>query len=124
MLLALAMLWGCGSPASRSLADGGPADESRAVARAAERGEPEDIERLIVALDSDDAAVRMLAISGLNRLTGRTFGYDFADSRAERTASIGRWVEWWRAERAEEFRTWTEQPGTEGPASDSTGDGA
>lgn len=122
--LAAGVLAGCGSSSSRSLAEGGPADQTREIARAVDRGEPEDVERLIIALDSDDPAERMLAISGLSRLTGKTFGYDFADSRAERTAAIGRWVEWWRAERAEYTRTRTERPGTEGPASGSTGDGA
>lgn len=124
LALALGVVGGCGSPSSRSLAEGGPADHTREIARAVDRGGPEDVERLIVALDSDDPGERMLAISGLGRLTGKTFGYDFADSRAERTAAIGRWVEWWRAERAEYTRTWTERAGREGLASGSTGDGA
>lgn len=91
--------WGCGSASDRSLAEGGPGDRVRAVAASARGETPEDLDALIDALDSDDPAERMLAISALKRLTGLTLGYDFSASRAERTASIGRWVEWRRAER-------------------------
>lgn len=117
-------LCACGSSSDPALGAGGPADEIRAVARAAEGDDAQDLERLIQALDSDDPAERMLAIAALNRLTGLTFGYDFAASRAERRAAIGRWVEWWRAERAPETSTRADQPGTEMPAPAAKGDGA
>jgi hypothetical protein len=83
-----------------------------------------EVDVLIVALDSDDAAERMLAITALHRLTGLTFGYDFAGSWTEREAAIGRWLEWRRDERGAETTTRPGSAGASGPGSGTTGDGA
>ena len=47
---------------------------------------------IVEQLDSDDPAVRMMAIESLQRLTGKTLGYDHSASRAERREAIERWV--------------------------------
>ncbi|MGP1310426.1 MAG: hypothetical protein ACTS27_09540 [Phycisphaerales bacterium] len=114
---------GCGSSSDPDLGADGPAERARDVAQAVESGDSQGIDGLIEALDSDDPAERMLAIGALNRLTGRTFGYDFAGSRSQREAAIDRWVEWRRAERAGTTRTDLDA-GTESPGADPTGDGA
>ena len=81
------------------------------------------MDRLIGALESDDAAERMLAITALERITGETFGYDFAAPRAERTAAIGRWLEWRRAGHANET-TRPRGPGAAPARGRGMGDGA
>ncbi len=52
--------------------------------------------QIIEQLDSDDPAVRLAAISALERATGQTLGYDFADAPRQRSAAVSRWVEWAR----------------------------
>lgn len=71
-----------------------PAARTRAMARAARTGDTSHIPELIEMLDSDDPAVRMLAINTLERLTGQTLGYDHGAPPAERHRAIDRWVQW------------------------------
>ncbi len=123
--LALAGLaGGCGSPSNLALDQGGPLDRTREIAVAAQGADWAEIDVLIVSLDSDDSAERMLGITALNRLTGQTFGYDFAGSWTERQAAIGRWLEWRREERGAETTTRPDAAGATGPGSGTTGDGA
>ncbi len=95
-----------------------------AVAAQAPVTDWKEVDLLIVALDSDDSAERMLAITALNRLTGQTFGYDFAGSWTEREAAIGRWLEWRREERGVETTTRPATSGDVSSGSGTTGDGA
>lgn len=53
---------------------------------------PATLRRLIEQLDSDDGAVRLVAISTLARLTGETRGYRYDDPVGVRRAAIDRWV--------------------------------
>jgi HEAT repeat protein len=62
-----------------------------ATEQAAREGDTAAIERIIEQLDSDDPAVRWLAIRSLEHLTGRTNGYDHAAPEDERRAAIDRW---------------------------------
>jgi hypothetical protein len=118
------MAGGCGSPSNLALEQGGPLDRTREIAVAAQGTDWAQIDLLIVSLDSDDAAERMLGITALNRLTGLTFGYDFAGSWTEREAAIGRWLEWRREERGAETTTRPDSAGVSLPASGTMGDGA
>lgn len=93
-LLILMMLFSCG-PAAR---DGGfnsanPAAKMYAIEYAACNGDRSAIGHIIEQLDSDDPAVRCLAIAGLKRLTGQTYGYHDYDSRDQRRQAIDRWVQ-------------------------------
>ena len=93
MLMVIGSLVSCGQPAISGGFDS-PMSAARlhALGKAARTGDRSDIKRIVELLDSDDAAVRLLAISTLERLTGETFGYRHYDSRSEREASIQQWV--------------------------------
>lgn len=62
-----------------------------ATQQAVEREDAEAIERIIEQLESDDPAVRWLAIRSLERMTGRTNGYRDSDPPDERRAAVARW---------------------------------
>lgn len=84
---------GCGSaPAGFDAAD--PTQRLDASISAAARRDPEAVPDLIRLLDSDDPAVRLVAIRALERITGLTQGYDYAAPEAERAQAIERWVRW------------------------------
>lgn len=85
---------GCGPAAI----DGGfdspnPAARMYAIEHAAREGDTTAIPRIIEALDSDDPAVRWLAILSLQRLTGETFGYRHYDPTLERRDAVARWID-------------------------------
>lgn len=93
VLVALSLTFACAPPAL----EGGfnsptPAARLYAVEYAAERGDRCAIKDIIELLDSDDPAVRLLAIGALERLTGRSYGYDHADPPMDRASAIRRWV--------------------------------
>ncbi len=71
-----------------------PGERATAIAVSAETNDRAAIPKLITLLDSDDPGTRLLAIEALERLTGETFGYDYAASEALRRGSIERWVQW------------------------------
>ena len=45
-------------------------------------------------LGSDDPAVRLFAIGGLERMTGETLGYRYYDDEHARDLAIKRWQAW------------------------------
>ena len=93
ILMVIGSLVSCGQPATSGGFDSPmPAARLHALGEAARSGDRSDIKRIVELLDSDDAAVRLLAISTLERLTGETFGYRHYDPRWEREYSIQRWV--------------------------------
>ena len=93
ILMIIGSLVSCGQPSSSGGFDSPmPAARLHALSEAARTGDRSDIKRVVELLDSDDAAVRLLAISTLERLTGETFGYRHYDPRWEREESIQRWV--------------------------------
>lgn len=63
-----------------------------AITQAAREHDQSTIRDLIEQLDSDDPAVRLLAISTLERLTGETYGYRQYDPTWQRREAIARWV--------------------------------
>ncbi|HRJ50541.1 MAG TPA: HEAT repeat domain-containing protein, partial [Phycisphaerales bacterium] len=49
---------------------------------------------IVPLLESDDPAVRMVAIRSLERITGQTLGYDHSADEPERRAAAERWERW------------------------------
>ena len=78
-----------------------------AIEDAAREGDRSAIGELIELLDSDDQAVRLMAIDALQRLTGQTYGFRHYDSMMQRRESIARWVQ--------AYESGSIQPMTSGP---------
>ena len=86
----------CSSPPAAS--KGGfdspsPGARMYAIEDAIRQGDTSKTPELVEQLDSDDPAVRMLAISALERLTGENHGYYYDDPPYIRQAAIQRWVD-------------------------------
>lgn len=98
MLASLGMLSACsGPPASEGGFDSpDPAAKLYAIVRAGESRDASATVDLIEQLDSDDPAVRMMAIAALERVTGQRLGYRPYDTLAERRMAIERWAAWQR----------------------------
>ncbi len=93
ILLACPALASCGPPASEGGFDSAnPAARMYAIEHAAGTGDTSAIKDLIEELDSDDPAVRYMAITALERLTGQTYGYRHYDSVMQRRDAIAKWV--------------------------------
>ena len=69
-----------------------PAAKLYAIEYAAREGDRSAIPQIVEQLDSDDPAVRSLAISALRQLTGETFGYRDYDPPELRRQAIDRWT--------------------------------
>jgi hypothetical protein len=63
--------------------------------------DPHIIPYLVKDLDSDDPAIRMYSIDGLQRLTGQDFGYVYFACADQRRAAVARWQEWLSLQPAE-----------------------
>ena len=84
----------CGPSATEAHFDSAnPAARLYAIERAARTGDITAAAHLVEQLDSDDPAVRLLAIAALERLTGETYGYRHYDPPHLRRPAIRRWVE-------------------------------
>jgi hypothetical protein len=94
----LLTLCACGPPAIRGGFDSdNPAAKMYAIEYAARAGDHDAVKHIIRQLDSDDPAVRMLAIGALERLTGETHGYRHFDHPLERRNAISRWIAWFES---------------------------
>jgi hypothetical protein len=84
----------CTAPATEADFDSpDPAARLHAIGRAGEQRDETATPSLIEQLDSDDPAVRMLALEALKRIEGGTHGYWFGDPPHERRAAIGQWTD-------------------------------
>jgi len=96
VLLGLVLLGvaGCQAslPADFAAPDAG--SRIRAVIASAKEPTPEDLRGMVGGLDSDDPALRTLAIAALERTAGDRFGYDPWAPEGERREAIGRWRRW------------------------------
>jgi hypothetical protein len=97
------MLLGCSGPAA---SQGGfdsdnPASRLYAIVRAGHQQQRSAIPDLIESLDSDDPAVRMLAIKALDNITGTRMGYNPYGNRIDRRRALDAWLEAWRSGRFE-----------------------
>jgi HEAT repeat protein len=70
-----------------------PAARMYAIEQAARSNDRPAIRRIVEQLESDDPAVRCLAISALKRMTGETYGYRDYDPPELRREAVQRWVE-------------------------------
>ncbi len=86
---------GCSQPVRVGFASPDPQGRTIALARAADSGDDESVPAMINLLNSADSAQRMLAIRGLERYAGETFGYKHYAPEADRLAAQARWAEWW-----------------------------
>jgi len=86
-------LTACGPAATAGGFDSAnPAARMYAIEQAARTNDLAAIPRIVEQLDSDDPAVRSLAISALRKLTGETFGYRDFDPDDVRRQAVARWV--------------------------------
>ncbi|MCA9279200.1 MAG: HEAT repeat domain-containing protein [Phycisphaeraceae bacterium] len=93
----MVVLVGCAKPSTVGLDSPVPSARIKATAVAAEEGDETAIPDLIRMLDSDDPLVRMMSQHALDRLTGETFGYSYADPESKRNEAIQRWASWYEA---------------------------
>lgn len=92
--LGLVLAAGC-VPIPKGFDSPEPAARIDAAAEAAGESDTGKIPELIVLLDSDDPATRLIGILALERLTGRRLGYDHAAGLEDRELAVVRWVEWY-----------------------------
>ncbi|MCA9286241.1 MAG: HEAT repeat domain-containing protein [Phycisphaerales bacterium] len=98
LAVAAAGLHACAPPVSEGGFDApDPASQAYAIERAARSDDRSSLPSIVEALDSDDPAVRFLAINTLESMTGTTRGYLFYDPAEAREAAVERWVQWLRA---------------------------
>lgn len=94
-------LGACSGGVAPSWDDPTPQARVGAIERSVRTGRAlQDAPRLVENLASDDAAVRLAAITALERTTGSTLGYRFDDSPGDRASSVARWRAWLAAYRA------------------------
>jgi hypothetical protein len=94
LLVAIASAVSCGPSATEGGFDSAnPAAKMYAIEQAARTGDRTAIASIVEQLDSDDPAVRLLAIEALQRLTGQTYGYRHFDPPDVRREAIERWVQ-------------------------------
>lgn len=87
------LLTSCGaSPTAGGFDAASPAARSKAIQTAAITGDFSAVSKIVEQLDSDDPAIRMLAIEALERLTGETFGYKHYEPVYVRREAIAKWV--------------------------------
>ena len=65
-----------------------------AAAKAAREHDRSSIPQLVELLSSDDPAVRVVAITALEGMTGQRLGYEHSGSERDRRAAVGRWRAW------------------------------
>lgn len=89
----LGAMSGCAPPVSQGGFDApDPASKIYAIEDAVRHNDRSEIQYIVEQLDSDDPAVRLVAISALQRLTGETYGYCHYAPRADREESVRRWA--------------------------------
>ncbi len=69
-----------------------PASRIYAIERAMRTNDVSRTPLIVEQLDSDDPAVRLMAIAALQELTGETYGYHYDDPPYLREPAIQRWV--------------------------------
>ena len=86
---------GCTAPRGPLVVtDPDPSVKIPAIKKAARNRDRSAVRQLVADLDSDDPAVRFYAISGLSRITGERFGYDYYAGEEDRQPAVKRWREW------------------------------
>jgi HEAT repeat protein len=95
LLYAVAALAGCHEPTGPRTVQSRDLDvKIPAIKRAGETKDQAAVKQLVADLDSDDAAVRLFAIKGLEDITGETFGYVYYADFEQRRPAVQKWREW------------------------------
>lgn len=93
LLVSPLTLFACSQPSMTGGFDSpNPAAKMHATIQAVRMGDRSAVRQIVEQLDSDDPAVRLLAIMALERLTGQTLGYEHEAPKWDRDAAIERWV--------------------------------
>ena len=71
-----------------------PTSRLVAISKAGESGARSKVPDLIEQLESNDPGARLLAIRSLERVTGETLGYHYADPWWARSNAVRRWRAW------------------------------
>lgn len=71
-----------------------PTSRLAAISEAGKTGDKSAVPDLIEQLESNDPGARLLAIRSLERITGETLGYDYADPWWSRGNAVRRWRTW------------------------------
>jgi len=94
-LAAWVAVGGCNEPTGpRTAASADPAVKIPAIKQAVSDKELDQAVHMVKALESDDPAVRLYAIEGLQRLSGQDFGYRFYADVEQRRPAVEKWKQW------------------------------
>ena len=86
---------GCSEPTGpKTVYNRDPDVKVPAIKQAVAERDRSVVNELVKNLDSDDAAVRFYAISGLCRLTGDDLGYHYYKDKEQRQPAVARWHHW------------------------------
>lgn len=88
------LLGGCRAPLPADFEAPDAGSRIRAVVASARQPTFEDLQGMVRSLESDDPALRTLAIAALERTAGQRFGYDPWAPAGERRVAIDRWKRW------------------------------
>lgn len=93
-LIALACaIPGCGPGLKPDFEAGFARQREMAIVEEVRKGPAADLRAIVRMLDASEPSTRMLAIDGLERLTGTTLGFDPFGTKAEREEAISRWLD-------------------------------
>jgi len=92
---AVGVLAGCHEPTGPKVIASHDLDvKIPAIKRAVQHKDRTELAELVKELDDDDAAVRLYAIEGLQRLTGQDLDYRYYDDKEARKPAVERWNKW------------------------------
>lgn len=94
LILSAVVLSGCFRSTPKGFDAAAPEGRLDAIVRAAREKDRSAVPDLVVQLESDDPAVRTLAITALEHITGETLGYRQEAPEAERRVAVDRWQQW------------------------------
>jgi len=95
VLALVALIGACSAPqAAMVVSDPDPSVKIPATKLAVENRDMSSVQQMIKDLESDDPAVRFYAFSGLQKLTGETFGYQYFADEDKRAPAVGKWKAW------------------------------
>ncbi len=99
LIIAVGAAAGCAGPRT---SEGGfdslePGSRLHAINRAGQQRDATALADLIESLESDDPAIRMMAIVALEQITGTRLGYDPYAPHGERQAAADEWLQSWRS---------------------------
>ena len=101
LVVAVAASAGCAGPRTSQGGFDSPEPGSRlyAISRAGQARDATALPDLIESLQSDDPAIRMMAIIALEQITGTRMGYDPYAGYGERQDAADTWLKAWRSGR-------------------------